>query len=261
MSIETWGQMDKSQIDSEKVEEAIARLISAHETDPTAHMGVGEAIEAHRTAEILDHKAGSIVADKQSLSELAMVSDMNPANGWDTDHFNFYFPQVYAGFSHDGYVSAYIENGNVQWKLKENGDLKDNMFQIGFQYNASENDIGILYGGMGVTENPENEYGVGFKIENGSISFIAEFGDMQDWSSSSALSQSQNHLITAWLDSSLGDVVFYVDGTELFRRHLPTLEDWSFGVFNITARRNYNPASGHGFNFYFGPLKIVNSTL
>jgi hypothetical protein len=64
MSIEVWGLMPKSQIDNETVEEAILRLIAIHESDPTAHMGENEAIEAHRKSEIIDHLASSIYDDK-----------------------------------------------------------------------------------------------------------------------------------------------------------------------------------------------------
>lgn len=69
MSVETWGQMAKSSDDAEKVEEAISRLIAEHESDPSAHLGVGESLEAHRANEVLDHPAGSVVSDKISFND------------------------------------------------------------------------------------------------------------------------------------------------------------------------------------------------
>ena len=59
-----WGLMTKSQSDPEKIEEAIARLISEHEANPDSHLGPGESLQSHRAAEIIDHLAGSVVADK-----------------------------------------------------------------------------------------------------------------------------------------------------------------------------------------------------
>lgn len=64
MSIETWGLMPKSQVDDETIEQAIARILSEHGIDPNSHMGSGEALDNHRQSDIIDHKAGSIVADK-----------------------------------------------------------------------------------------------------------------------------------------------------------------------------------------------------
>ncbi len=64
MSIETWGLMPKSQIDNETIEEAIERIVAQHESDPTAHLGENESIEAHRKSEVIDHLASSVYDDK-----------------------------------------------------------------------------------------------------------------------------------------------------------------------------------------------------
>ena len=54
----------KSQSDNETIEEAIDRLILAHEADEEAHLGVGESLQSHKASEIIDHLASSIIADK-----------------------------------------------------------------------------------------------------------------------------------------------------------------------------------------------------
>lgn len=64
MSIFTWGAQPKSQVDPETVEEAITRIVAQHEHDPASHLGENESIEAHRSSEIIDHLAQSVVADK-----------------------------------------------------------------------------------------------------------------------------------------------------------------------------------------------------
>jgi len=64
MATPTWGLLTKSQTDSEKIESAIARLITEHNDDEGAHLEVGQALQSHKAAEIIDHLAGSIIADK-----------------------------------------------------------------------------------------------------------------------------------------------------------------------------------------------------
>jgi hypothetical protein len=64
MAIPTWGMLAKSQTDPEKIEEAIARLIQQHNEDEEAHLGPGQSLQSHKAAEIIDHLASSIIADK-----------------------------------------------------------------------------------------------------------------------------------------------------------------------------------------------------
>lgn len=65
----TWGELPKSGIDAETIEEAIVRICSAHNDDPMAHMEPGQSVYEHRKEEILDHPVGSVLADKTSISE------------------------------------------------------------------------------------------------------------------------------------------------------------------------------------------------
>lgn len=64
MALPVWGNLEKSQIDNETIEEAIARLIQAHEDDADAHVETGESLHSHKAAAIIDHLALSIIADK-----------------------------------------------------------------------------------------------------------------------------------------------------------------------------------------------------
>lgn len=67
MTLPFWGQLEKAQDDDETIEEAIVRLIVGHEEDPTAHLGDGESLQSHKSEEVIDHPAGSIVSDKLSF--------------------------------------------------------------------------------------------------------------------------------------------------------------------------------------------------
>jgi hypothetical protein len=64
MANPVWGLLQKSLTDSETVEQAIDRLIAVHEADEESHLGVGESLQSHKAAEIIDHLASSIVEDK-----------------------------------------------------------------------------------------------------------------------------------------------------------------------------------------------------
>lgn len=70
MALPVWGNLTKSQIDDETIEEAIARLIQAHEDDPNAHIEVGESLQSHKAAAIIDHLISSIIADKIKKEEV-----------------------------------------------------------------------------------------------------------------------------------------------------------------------------------------------
>jgi len=65
-----WGNLFKSQISAEKIEEAILRLIQAHEDDPDAHLETGESLESHKASVIIDHVVDSIIADKVKSGEI-----------------------------------------------------------------------------------------------------------------------------------------------------------------------------------------------
>jgi len=64
MAVAVWGNLAKSGVDPEKIEEAIDRIVQEHNDDPDAHLGVGQSLESHKAADIIDHLAASIVTDK-----------------------------------------------------------------------------------------------------------------------------------------------------------------------------------------------------
>jgi len=64
MANPTWSLLAKSQDDDETIEEAIDRIVAAHNADEEAHLGVGESLQSHKASEIIDHVAESVVADK-----------------------------------------------------------------------------------------------------------------------------------------------------------------------------------------------------
>lgn len=78
MSIPVWGMLEKSQTDSETIEQAIARLILAHNENEASHLGAGQSLQSHKASEIIDHIVASIIADKIKNGEVTV-----PKFGWD----------------------------------------------------------------------------------------------------------------------------------------------------------------------------------
>lgn len=82
MTTVNWGLLQKSAVDNETVEGAINRLIAVHESDPTAHLGTGESLEAHKSDSIIDHPAGSVLSDKKQNTQLEISTSFESYSGW-----------------------------------------------------------------------------------------------------------------------------------------------------------------------------------
>ena len=82
MALPNWGQLQKALDDPETIEQAIERLIAVHESDPEAHLGDGESLEAHKTAEVIDHPERSIPTDKYSTSEILLPILVSNDSAW-----------------------------------------------------------------------------------------------------------------------------------------------------------------------------------
>lgn len=70
MTLPLWGQLQKSQDDSETIEQAIFRIVEEHNNDPESHLNEGESLSEHKKDDVIDHPPNSVVADKWSASEL-----------------------------------------------------------------------------------------------------------------------------------------------------------------------------------------------
>lgn len=99
MSVETWGMMPKSQVDPEKVEEAVDRIVEEHNDDPEAHLAEGQSFQSHRASEIIDHRARAVVGDK--------INDLDDA--WERDE--------------DGLITAFtistITDIDKEWEIDQ----------------------------------------------------------------------------------------------------------------------------------------------
>ena len=80
MTLPLWGSLEKAQDDAQTIEQAIDAAIIEHENDPTAHLGAGESLQSHKSEEIIDHPALSIVPDKFSNEKTFLFIPLVPHN-------------------------------------------------------------------------------------------------------------------------------------------------------------------------------------
>jgi len=78
-----WGQLAKSVTDKTTIDEEIDSKIQTHNEDPSAHKQADEAIDVHRTAEILDHLDESITNLKLKSKVRAYAAIVDAAGNYD----------------------------------------------------------------------------------------------------------------------------------------------------------------------------------
>lgn len=91
MTVISWGLLNKSGVDPEKVEDAISRLVEAHNDDETAHLETGQSLQSHKASEIIDHLAQSIVNDKLISYARAHTAILKVPT---TENIDLFFPSI-----------------------------------------------------------------------------------------------------------------------------------------------------------------------
>lgn len=84
MGLFNWGSLPKDQTNPQLITEAITEAIIAHEEDPTAHLGPGESLEQHKTNEVIDHPAASVLPDKLGSSDYTLDFVFQTVDGFST---------------------------------------------------------------------------------------------------------------------------------------------------------------------------------
>lgn len=133
MSVFTWGMAHKSAEDPEYIEEAIARMIQNHDDDPDAHLDPGQSLESHRFNDILDHKLGSVLADKLSNYEDLILINFGSLEQFEVtgNAFSMLVSTLYMQQEHPDYSTINVRSvvlSNTNWL-----DFKyDMLFQVVF---------------------------------------------------------------------------------------------------------------------------------
>jgi len=215
-----WGNLYKSQISAEKIEEAIARLIQSHEDDPDAHVETGESLQSHKASEVIDHVVRSIIFDKIadfSIDLKKMVADQfmlmtcfESLDGWNGidgevgyDVTSSIFGVLMSTDGDDGdYVYLATESDATEPVI--NFD-KNSFFQtsVRFLYTTSQTAYLVL---------GEDTEGYGFKVSNGTLYAIHINGAGEVTTEITGITLINYNIYRAILDVSAGEIYFYVNG-------------------------------------------------
>ena len=177
MAVLNWGDLTKSQEDDETIEEAIARLIAAHNDDEEAHLDTGQSLESHKAAEIIDHLASSVIRDKILDGVITMdkwardyyicMPALNTTEGWATAG-----TIAYEVFSRGISTTAVLNNIAYSYAGSDTAISMNyqydffGQFVCDFHYKTNQ----LAYIGFGETDYLSGEGSfIGFRIEDAKI--------------------------------------------------------------------------------------------
>lgn len=220
MGLQTWAGLEKSADDDETIEEAIDRLIAVHEASPTSHLGEGESLQSHKSEEVIDHPAGSVLADKQTSIETIVRSSFSSLDSW-VGGGSYSNPSL-------GVASIGIESGGVE-NSKLVTDLLlpypfldvtyDLMFQVVAQFIIDDDDFSFCFGQL--NDITTNLHGIGFVFEGGELKGHAQNSTEEKETSAITIDLSLAHVYRYNLQASTGKIKFFIDGAEVGEIDVP----------------------------------------
>ncbi len=212
MGLQTWSGLQKSATDTETIEQAIERLIAEHNNDPTSHLAVGQSLAAHKAADIIDHPAASVVADKFNAGDVTINTQFESIDSW--SHNGSVTIQ-----DHNG-VAIYVEYGVTNASNMYSAmyipryifdDDYDMQFETVFTWEGSNNHI---HGWLGFLDGyTDSADGFGFQLRDGVLySYLKRNGTVHKTSLSS-VNITIGHVLKAVFSNASQNVKYYVDGT------------------------------------------------
>ena len=211
MTVVTWGMLAKSLEDDETIEEAIDRLIAAHNEDEESHLDDGQSLQSHKASEIIDHVIASIVADKLSASEHISQCSFESLDNWNQT----------GSVSLDGWpgVALYFEDGAVELSalsstIKHSGNWlsysKDMLFQfVGWVSSDANNTIHAILGGYSADDNLE---GFGFQIVDGTVKGFWGDGASPTFTADLGVDFTVAHVFRVLYSAIDKNCKYYIDG-------------------------------------------------
>lgn len=242
MSIETWGMMPKSQEDAETIEEAIDRIVAVHEAAPTAHTGENESLAAHRENEVLDHLAGSVVADKFSSSNRFIAYPYTP----DFDSYSENYTNFYNGalnvLQHN---SALTDSALAQWVNYQIADMG---------WDSGDIVVDFQFSGGGASGTWQGEFNVLFakvQVKTGYYRLGYYNGSWQygSWISYSSFMADRWRIYFSAVD---GVIYFFFNGQSVGNFTATPQFDTSDYMFNVNLARGTSVWS----TVYFGGVQL-----
>jgi len=246
MSLPVWGSLQKAQDDDETIEQAIARLIQAHDDDADAHLDAGQSLQSHKASAIIDHLALSIVQDKIGDGEVSLqklladhrilISAFESLDGWSTSgtiYQDFGNVNIRAGNT----INTYALMADVPSNWLGLDWTKDFFWQatVKLAYDTAQQ----VYFGIGGTEYYGGYSGAGFYIDDGTL--YCYHMDIVATAYTYVTQEITGVTITDWntyriiYDESEGTLSFYVNGVlkKTWDSGLPTDDSDELAIFQI----------------------------
>lgn len=252
MADPVWGMLQKSAVDPSTVEDVINSLISAHEADPTAHLGSGESLESHKNSEILDHLALSVVPDKLQTSLYSYLNTFVAPTSYDSFGTN-----NQDGAGSIGIAITYGQHQSsiappVAWLEGRIWPSDGYMADMIFSWNRIDTVVanGLIscgddYDGMGLSLNA-----------TGWRAFYAIAGTTY-YSDYITISEDDMHKARFFADSVTGKFIVTLDGVEVFNTDLAAGSDAMTYNWLLWANWVSGNVSGHlGFVLYSISLNV-----
>lgn len=249
MPIGTWSGLQKSATDDETIEQAIDRIVQAHNADPEAHGAEGEALDQHKSAEVIDHPAQSIVPDKLSGGDVVIQTDFSTLAPWtssgDVSNSDFNGLDLYVERPGGPFTSK------TSTAIYANGELFDDSGDIYFETRAnwqgSSDSINAWWGF--VQDETSTQDGFAFQVRSGTLyAHVRRNGVTYDVSLGSFVGGT-SHLYQMKFVFAEQRVYFFIDKAEVVSVLLPThtgyWDDDRGPYFGVTV-----PTTNDG-NFYF----------
>jgi hypothetical protein len=219
MANPTWGLLAKSATDNETIEEAIVRLIQAHDDDEESHLDVGQSLQSHKASEIIDHLAESIIFDKLSKfsvdfqkfvgNEILMMSCFESVDNWNDK-----------AASAGGVVGF-----NLLWLTMSTDDVTNDVIQLGTKAPGGAYFLdftkGMLFQTTAHFANNTNQLGYiklgnakyfGFKVVDGKIYSVWKNAGAETATELVGYASDTGHTFRAEYDETSHDILYYIDG-------------------------------------------------
>jgi len=247
----TWGQLPKSQIDPEKIEEAIERMIKEHNEDETAHLGPGQSLQSHKASEIIDHLVKSIIADKIrdgaiplskfSYDKFYYISSFESIDGWYTTGTVLQSPgcaRLDTEATANSYTWLFAQPyswSGLQW-------AKSFVFQTTVKLHDNTNQK--AYFGVGGLPPEDDLSFIGFKVVDGVL-----YAYLHGYKGDEIVEQSQEipdiditefHVYRIVYNKDENKIEYYIDGNLVatFTENFPDNDDDSFAMYYIETTTN-----------------------
>lgn len=215
MAVETWGLLPKSQTDPETIEEAVARIVSQHDADPAAHLGATGSLTGHRASGVIDHLAGSVVADKRNAREVYIHEQFANIDAWPIDDGDAY-AEGYTLVLHKAIGNTTAAQVTNDLSAFDRASLFDHEFMLQFaqKFGSAANTPQFVASFMA---NPSGDTdGFGVVVDVDGATFYIAVGGVYSSSTKYLLDPSVFHTYRMWHSLEEHKLRFYVDGDVAF---------------------------------------------